>query len=156
MRHINDGNCAKCDEILDRYPGFHPGLRTWFKALQKVSKDAHVACGGRGKADQEDAFLKGTSKAHYGKSAHNHNAALDIFRLTLTGAEWPKLWFRDVVGTAVYKHNAAPEKTFDLKWYGMPGSKYFELPHCEVDNWQALGQALVEPIILVKDPVKQS
>lgn len=137
-KHENTGKCDKCLEILGKFPGFHKGLEDWFKALQKKVPDAHVSCGGRGKADQEDAFKKGTSKAHYGKSAHNFNLALDIFRLTMAGAEWPKEWFRDKVGTEVFKHNASPEKKFDLEWYGKPGSKFYELPHLEVDDWREM------------------
>lgn len=144
MKHVNNGNCDKCDEVLDRYPGFHEGLRLWFKAMQKKHPDAHTSCGGRGKADQEDAFIKGTSRAHYGQSAHNYNLAIDIFRLTLNGAEWPRLWFRDVVGTAVIKNNADPDRKLVITWYGMPGSKFFELPHCEVESWKSVPHALVE------------
>lgn len=144
MAHINNGNCPKCDELFDKYSGFHQGLREWFKKLQKKDSTTHISCGGRGKIDQEAAFNSKTSRAHYGQSSHNYNLALDIFRLTQNGAEWKGLWFRDVVGTAVIGHNADPNKKFDLTWYGMPGSRYFELPHVEVYGWKEMNNPLVE------------
>jgi hypothetical protein len=144
--HQNDGNCAKCDDVFDKYPGFHAELRAWFKALQKKKPEAHVSCAGRGYADQEEAFQKGLSRAHYGKSAHNFNAAIDLFRLTATnGASYDKPWFRDTVGTAVFKNNAEPDRKVELNWYGKPGASFPELPHIEVQEWKAECQTLVEP-----------
>lgn len=144
-RHVNNGKCEKCQDIFEAYPGFHVGLKAWFEGLQKKDPSAHISCAGRGKVDQEAALASGASKAHYGQSSHNFNAAIDIFRLTQAGASWDRPWFRDSVGTAVYKHNANPDKKFDINWYGMPGAKFFELPHVEVDGWKDLHLALVEP-----------
>jgi hypothetical protein len=135
-RHLNNGRCPKCVEIFDRFPGAHQGLRTWFfQEIQKKTPDAHVSCVGRGRADQEDAFKKGTSKAQYGQSAHNYNVAIDIFKLHLNGAEWPRDWFKANVGPAVARHNQSGAD-FKLNWYGAPGSKFFELPHVEILNWR--------------------
>jgi hypothetical protein len=144
-KHINDGKCAKCAEIFDRYPSFHSGLRRWFEALQAKHKDAHISNAGRGKLEQEEFFKKKVSKAHYGQSAHNYGCAIDIFQLDGNGqAAWPRGWFDAVVGFGV---NVARDPA--LKWYGQKGSPYFELPHVEVANWRdlkTLGTAeLVEP-----------
>lgn len=137
--HINTGNCPKCDEVMQRYPGFHPKLWEWFKTFQKKVTDAHVSCCGRGKADQEAYLQAGTSRASYGKSAHNANAALDIFRLTSsTQLSYDRQWFRDKVGTAVFGNNANPEKQLTIIWYGAPGARFQELPHCEVEGWAEL------------------
>lgn len=138
-RHINNGNCDKCAEIFEAYPGFYQPLQDWFQALQKKVPDAHISCAGRGYVAQEDAFSKGLSRAHYGKSSHNYNGAIDIFRLTqANGASWDSMWFRDKIGTAVFSTNADPDRKIELNWYGKPGSTFFELPHIEAQEWQAM------------------
>lgn len=142
-KHLNDGKCEKCLLIFDRYPGFHQGLKNWFIQIQASNPEAHISGAGRGKLEQEEYFVKKTSNAHYGQSAHNFNAAVDIFRLHQNGAEWPKTWFTDIVKPAIEAHNAAA--SFKIKWYGMPGSAFYELPHCEVDGWKTMGLNLVEP-----------
>ena len=145
-KHVNNGDCEKCDEIFDRYPGFHAALRSWFKTLQKKVTDAHISCAGRGYEEQEEAFQKGLSRAHYGQSAHNYNGAIDLFRLTLPGgASYDKPWFRDKVGSAVFRNNADPEAKVELNWYGKPGASFYELPHVEVQTWKTECQTLVEP-----------
>ena len=149
MSHINTGNCDKCEQILNTFPGFHAELKAWFKKTQQKVKDAHISCAGRGRSEQEAAFQSGASRAHYGESSHNFNCAIDVFRLTLTGASYDRPWFRDSIGTAVYSNNADPARMVELKWYGMPGSKFLELPHIEVNDWKALAEQglvkLVEP-----------
>jgi hypothetical protein len=144
MRHDLSGNCEKCDELFDKYPGFHQGLREWFKKLQKKCPEAHISCAGRGKEDQENAVKWGASRAHYGQSAHNYNAALDIFRLLNGQTDYNKDWFRNVISGAVIRHNTDQGRMFEIDWYGLPGASFKELPHCEVENWQALKLTLVE------------
>jgi hypothetical protein len=144
-KHTNNGKCKKCELIFNRYPGFHPGLKNWFFQLQANYPEAHISDAGRGKATQEEYFKKGSSKAHYGQSSHNFNAAIDIFKLHINGAEWPRDWFKAVVKVAIDAHNAVA--TFKIKWYGEPGSKFYELPHCEVDGWKNDPTlTLVEPL----------
>lgn len=128
--HKNDGDCQRCNEIFDRYPGFHQGLRNWFKQVQKNNPEAHISCAGRGKQDQEDLLRKKATRADWKESAHNWNCAIDIFEQsgdTKNIYEWP--WFVRVI---------EPVLTLDLVWYGKPGSSFFELPHVEVRNWKAL------------------
>lgn len=132
--HTNNGNCSKCLEIKNRYPGFHEGLWNWFVELQKANPDAHVSCCGRGKADQEHFFSIGTSFAHYGQSAHNYNLALDLFRLTQTGADYGAPWFNSVVKTAVDQHNNGASD-FKITWPLQRHGKVMELPHCELLGW---------------------
>lgn len=144
-RHINSGSCPRCALIFDGFAGFHSGLRNWFVELQKKDPSAHISCAGRGKALQEEAFASGTSKAHYTQSAHNYNAAIDLFRLTGESLlSYDRAWFDAVVAGAVKRHNDDPNKTFSLLWYGTKGSPYFELPHIEVKDWKKLGLKLVE------------
>lgn len=143
-KHLNDGACFKCQLIFNRYPNFHPTLRTWFETLQSKVKDAHISCAGRGRAEQELYLSKGTSKASYGNSAHNYNCAIDIFRITQAGgAEWGVPWFRDNIGPAVDAFNSS-RLSPQLLWYGRPMAPYFELPHIEIKDWRLLKLPLVE------------
>ena len=143
MSHDLSGNCPKCLEIMQTYPGFHEGLWTWFTEIQSHFPEAHVSCCGRGQVDQEAAFKWGKSRAHWGQSSHNYNLALDIFRLKNGVANYDKVWYNQVIMSAVCNHNASPDKTFSIEWYGMPHAAYYELPHCEVGGWKNLGFPLV-------------
>lgn len=127
--HLNDGSCQKCLEILNRYPGINQNLNLWILNLQRNNPDAHVSCAGRGMVDQEAAFHRGASKAHYGESSHNYNCAVDIFQLSDGKAVWDREWFDLVVGA-----NLAD----GLKWYGAPGAVFYELPHVELTDWKLL------------------
>jgi hypothetical protein len=138
-RHVNSGSCAKCLVILDSFPGLHAGLRNWFLDLQKKDPTAHVSCAGRSKKAQEEAFAAGTSRAHFGQSAHNYNAAIDIFRLTQDSQlSYERSWFDHVIAKAVEEQNSKPQPEFKINWYGRKGAPFFELPHCEVDGWKQL------------------
>lgn len=129
VRHLNNGACPKCLEIINKYKGFHEGLANWFKELQAKLPEAHVSHAGRGKAEQEQYKKAGTSLAGYGESPHNYNLALDIFRIASTGkAEWQKSWYIDNIFPLV------PE------WI-MPGGNFKRLkdyPHFEVKAWRSL------------------
>lgn len=128
--HQNTGRCEYCQKVFDRYPGFHPGLRSWFEALQTATPDAHISCAGRGQMDQEAAFHKLASHAHYLHSSHNFNAAIDIFREAQTVEEmYSRIWFMTFVNPALVAN---------FEWYGAPGAKFPELPHVEVRGWQTL------------------
>jgi hypothetical protein len=129
-KHINNGRCPRCQAIFDRYPHHHPALYNWFLDVQKAHPEAHVAWAGRGKEDQEGFYKLKTSRAHYGQSAHNWNAAIDIFKLEYpAGAVWPKTWYTETVGPLVAQRP-------DFVWYGVPGSAFPELPHIEVRKWK--------------------
>lgn len=99
--HLNVQDCQSCEEKLR---GVHPDLVAWVRLFRSHNPDAHVSCGHRGKADQEDAFSRGASKAHYGESAHNGvpSMAVDFFRLTQAGqASFDKPWFEGTLAPAV-------------------------------------------------------
>ncbi len=143
MKHVNNGKCPKCEFVFDRYPGFYGKLRVWFFCLQRAFPEAHVSCAGRGKAEQEAAKARGASRAGYGSSAHNYNAAIDIFEQSGDGKDiYEKEWFDRVVAPWVRKAEW-------LKWYGEKGSPFFELPHIEVRDWRTLANAKL--IKLVED-----
>lgn len=129
-KHENTGHCTKCSELFESFPGFHTGLYYWFIDLQSRYPDAHISCAGRGRAAQEECFIHGLSKAHFGESAHNYNAAIDLFQLGEDKAViYNKNWFQKVVGNNL---NGMWE------WYGAPGAKFREMPHVEVKNWKFL------------------
>lgn len=132
VKHINNKNCPKCEEIFNRYPEFNNELKTWFKAIQEKNPEAHISSAGRGKEEQELYFKKGSSKAHYGQSSHSYGAAIDLFELHMLGARWDKSWFEKVVEPAIKLCNGK------FKWYGLKGSEFYELPHVEVSNWKEL------------------
>lgn len=142
MKHANNGNCPKCGEIFNRYPGFHKLLRAWFSAFQSRHPEAHISCAGRGRLDQEAAVINRTSRAHYGDSAHNYNAAIDLFEVTSGDPNiYRRDWFEQVL---------KPEIETWLNWYGAEGSQFYELPHVELRDWRELKTTgvltLVEPI----------
>lgn len=140
--HRNNGDCEKCDSIFAKYGGFHRGLRDWFKYVQSMHIDAHIYEAGRGRMTQESYKKTGRSRAGWGESAHNFNAAIDIFRQIGHSADFSKKWFNEVVGKNIEDHNRHSD--FKLKWYGEKGSSFFELPHVEVSDWKLLNLRLVE------------
>jgi hypothetical protein len=69
------------------------------------------------------------SKAQWGQSAHNWNAAIDLF-CELEGDPniYDKDWFYNVL---------APAIPGSFSWYGRPNAPFFELPHVELSGWNA-------------------
>lgn len=130
MQHRNDGKCKKCQEIFNKFPNFHLGLQVWFEQFQALHPEAHISEAGRDSNTQQILRSKGASKANFGQSAHNWNAAIDIFELSGD--------MKDIYEPAWY-NKLFPSNIPDwLKWYGEPGSQFFELPHVEVRNWKVL------------------
>lgn len=127
MSHVNEDFCPGCAQVLNRYPDFSEELRTWFLALRMEHPETHASCAGRGRIDQEVAFSRGASKAHYGESAHNCNAAIDLFELKDGQYTLDPAWFQLVVAPALYA---------SLRWYGEPKASFYELPHVELRNWK--------------------
>lgn len=130
MGHINNGNCAKCDDIFDKYTGFNIELRKWFKEFQAKHPEAHISCAGRGPKEQDELFHAGRTKATFGKSAHNWNAALDVFCvMEHSDSIYDLHWFKSVL---------APEIPEWISWYGRQGATFYELPHLELSQWNDL------------------
>lgn len=125
MSHTNDGACKKCLEIMYLYPNPDRDLVMWFQDFQSKNPTAHVACMGRGKVDQEAAYHRGASRAHWLSSSHNFNCALDLWVQTDGKYTLPRDWFFNVLKPAL------PDW---IEWLGE--SKSFpELPHIERKNW---------------------
>lgn len=133
MKHVNNGACLKCQSIIGLYPGFHQGLKVWFEELQAKYPEAHVSEAGRGELRQFQLKKNGSSRAAWKQSAHNWNAALDLF-CVIEGVDgiYHEPWFNEKL---------APEIPAWISWYGRKGSPFPELPHVEVRDWRDLAKA---------------
>lgn len=145
--HSNNGKCDGCQTIFNKYPRFISDLESWFKYIQASNPDAHISDAGRGRVMQEEYFsmVPQRSKAHYGQSPHNYNAAIDIFQNKSDqvipnhfNTYYDRNWFLQVVNK-----NLTPE----LRWLGDEDewqkhlnkeSNFFELPHVEIKSWRLL------------------
>jgi len=88
---------------LERLSQCDPRLQKLCLALiDKSDFDLTITCGYRGKEEQEDAFAKGNSKAHFGQSKHNFlpSKAVDI-------CPYPIKWDKN-----------------DIRWHKMISSAY--------------------------------
>jgi hypothetical protein len=132
--------CKKCQKILDTYPGLHSAIREWFIELQKKYPEIHVSEAGRGKERQEKLKKEGKSRASYGQSAHNYNAAIDVWFLVDKVYNLDHEHFERVV---------RPNLPMNLKWYGDGRTDFYERPHIELLSWRHqrdIGELkLVEP-----------
>lgn len=146
MSHSNDpGNCVGCEKLFDLYPQFNVELRDWFSSVRSEFPDAHISCAGRGRVAQEAYFQRGASLAHYGKSAHNYNMAIDMWKNDTSSESHyclDRKWFLEV-----FKKFPIAGK---FKWYGEPGTHFQELPHVEILKWydkvyEGSENKLVEP-----------
>ena len=141
MLHKNNGDCPHCDTLFDKFTGFHSGLRSLFKSFQKEHPEAHVSCAGRGHFEQQRCFMNKVSDAKWGQSAHNFNAAIDLFESSGDRDNlYEAVWFSKVVRPWIAQYS-------EFEWYGSPGSSYFELPHIQVRNWKDLVRSgLLTPV----------
>lgn len=132
MKHINNGECPKCKDILENPVGTHEDLVKWFISFQKDNADAHISYSYRNKEDQELFFKRKTSNAHYGESPHNYSPslAIDVFRLSNTGlAEFIIDWYL----TKVMPSAEASGLELGGKWI-----KLKDFPHFQVAGWKQL------------------
>ena len=98
----------------------HPDLQTLFNAVIMVV-DCSVTCGYRNKEDQEKAFDKGNSKAHYPHGKHNSNpsTAVDVYPYPIDFDDLPRFyWFGGwVLAKAEILRNVG-EISHKIKWGG--------------------------------------
>jgi len=136
---------------LDNLATVHPELvRLMTRALELSETDFTVICGYRGKADQEDAFNRKTTKVHYPNSAHNQtgadgkprSCAVDVIPYPFTGWDDPAMltaWKQ--INEAVSK--ASAELSIPYRWGGdfnRDGNKTtrdgWDKPHYELHPWR--------------------
>jgi hypothetical protein len=140
LTHSNSGACLKCEEIMNTYPGMNRFLKEWFQSFQRANPIFHISCAGRGFEAQEAAKKEGTSRAHYGQSAHNYNCAVDLFIQSPGVNLYDKKLFSEALKGKI---------PYVLNWYGTPGSLFYELPHVELRAWQGL---LAEGVLALVEP----
>lgn len=126
--HSNSGACLGCAKIFNKYPGFHEPLKDWFFEVQSKIPTFHISCAGRGQIDQDAAFSRRASNAHWLESAHNFNAAFDTFFM-IDG--------KYCVDENFYEE-IKPLLTVLINWYGWPEAKFRETPHFEWTTWRDL------------------
>lgn len=135
--HLNNGSCSKCREIAFKYAGFDQDLWNWFQMIQAKFPDFHMAEAGRGHIEQELAFNRGASHAHWGESAHNYNAAFDGFWLVNGKYSLDERLF-DLI---------QPEIPSFIIWYGAPSAPFRERPHYQKFNWRELASKKVLKLV---------
>lgn len=103
-------------------------------------KDISITCTVRTKAEQDEAYRKGTSKAKYGQSAHNFepSRAIDIvpYPIPMKNGQWDnnsKEW-DDVAEIFLM---IAKEKGISITWGGTFKS-LVDKPHFELTNWKKM------------------
>lgn len=131
VRHLNNGECPKCAEILK---DACEELSQFARNLQKQHPEGHVSCAYRGEADQNRAFDLGHSKARFGQSPHNFKPALaiDWFRLTQAGgAAFDRPWYIATLMPAVRAAGLVSGGDF---------RSFKDFPHVEVKDWKARAQ----------------
>jgi len=94
----------------------------------KIPVFAH--CVMRDKHTQNELFVKGHSKAVYGKSAHNYGFAVDIIHST-------KAWNLDRLAWSELGHigkELAIQAGIKIEWGG--DWKFYDPAHWEIKNWK--------------------
>ncbi len=91
-------------------------------------RDCTVLQGHRGRVEQEEAFSKGKSKAHYGQSKHNYvpACAVDVMPYPIN---WDDL--KGLHEFAGFVLGVASQLGIDLKWGGH-FQGFFDGPHFEL------------------------
>lgn len=105
----------------------HPLLQELFNEIIK-HRDCSILFGYRNKAEQEEAFANGHSKAHYGQSFHNFYPSLAVDAMP-----WPINW-NDLKGIhefAGFVLGMAASKGIPIRWGGH-FKNFFDGPHFEL------------------------
>ncbi len=95
---------STCDKELQRL--FYEVVKTF---------DCSITCGHRGEAEQEEAFRNGTSRAHFGQSAHNFDPskAVDVIPYPVDWTDYDK--FNEL---AKHVFKTAEKLGISIKWGG--------------------------------------
>lgn len=111
----------------ERLATAHPLLQDLFNEVIK-HRDCAILYGHRNKAEQEEAFNNGRSKAHWGQSFHNYSPSLAVDAMP-----WPINW-EDLKGIhefAGFVLGIAAAKGIPIRWGGHFKS-FFDGPHFEL------------------------
>jgi hypothetical protein len=105
----------------------HPLLQDLLNDVIKY-RDCTILFGYRGRAEQEEAFKNGRSKAHFGQSQHNFSPSLAVDSMP-----FPINW-EDIKGIhefAGFVLGIAAEKGIPVRWGGH-FKNFFDGPHFEL------------------------
>ena len=91
--------------------------------------DCSIICGYRGYKDQEKAFNKGTSLAHFGQSKHNKSPSMAVDVLPYPFKGWDDLEQFDRLAEVVKR--TADDMNIKIKWGG-DWSRFADFPHWEI------------------------
>ena len=120
-------------KILDQ---LHPDLKLLcMEAIERV--DFSLICGIRNKEEQEEAWLKGKSQAHYGKSAHNFTPSR-AFDFTPYPCDWDDI--KDFKRVAEIIIECALELKIDITWGGNFKKQEGDYGHFELTNWRKINE----------------
>lgn len=125
------------DNSAKRLSQCHPDLQALFnEAIATSPVDFGVSCGYRGEEDQEAAFAKGNSKAHFGQSPHNFRPALALDIACLDGGKitWEPEFYEAV---AAHVMSVAETLGVGVTWGG-DFKSFKDRPHFELRDWKAL------------------
>ena len=126
----------------DNLKNVHPDLVRVLSAAVSTAgelNDFTVICGHRNKFDQEAAFRRGASKAHFGQSPHNKipSCAIDFIPYfhdrKFTDEDWNNL----PAFTRIASHikDAARKLKVNITWGG-DWKSFKDYPHIELTNWR--------------------
>jgi peptidoglycan L-alanyl-D-glutamate endopeptidase CwlK len=111
----------------------HPLLQKLFNTVEAENPGLkfQVNESRRGRKDQETAFLKGNSKAHYGQSAHNWtpSIAVDVYPLPIQFKNLKPYRALNAVVAPTAKRLGIP-----IRWLGPVMGDY---PHYELHPWRS-------------------
>jgi peptidoglycan L-alanyl-D-glutamate endopeptidase CwlK len=110
----------------------HPELQRLFNTVETENPNLkfQVNESRRSRKDQETAFLKGNSKAHYGQSAHNWtpSIAVDVYPLPIQYKD-----LKPYRALAAVVEATAKRLGIKIRWLGPIMGDY---PHYELSPWR--------------------
>ena len=137
LRNSNPYPLSKTGQA--RFAQLHPSLQAIVQELLYY-KDISVICSFRSREEQEEAFRKGTSKAHFGQSAHNFlpSRAVDIvpYPIPMKNNQWDNnsnQW-NEVANLFL---EIAKQKGIEITWGGT-FKTLTDKPHFELTAWRKM------------------
>jgi peptidoglycan L-alanyl-D-glutamate endopeptidase CwlK len=115
---------------------FRPKVDQFLAEVKEQHIDMIVTCTFRSGPEQNALYAQGrtlpgkiVTRARAGQSAHNFGMAIDVVPIVNGKPEWD--------GTdLVWQEIGTIGQSCGLEWYGAPHSKFFELPHFQLPNWE--------------------
>lgn len=135
-----------------RLDSAHPKLQRLVEAALGRGQVLTVLDSQRGEAEQELAFRRGNSKAHFGQSAHNWSpsVAVDLVPFAAGKVDWDNIAAFHRMGRLIGCYNPntgqgyglAKEMGIPIRWLGDPNFDGrlvdgWDFPHFELHPWRA-------------------